>query len=101
MLYFSSSLGLQNADQLMPKFSWLSERSASGVPFLSIKLGDEDLTAVLDNYNPIPMELLKSRSEVDDCIFKGHLLDDPETQVLVTGGCAGDDSFDVSTTNCF
>jgi hypothetical protein len=80
----------------MPKFSWLNERSASGVSLLSIKLGDEDLTAVLSNYNPIPIELDETRSEVDPCIFKGHLLNDPATEVLVTGGCAGENTFDVS-----
>jgi hypothetical protein len=87
---------LLNANQQVPKFSWLSERSASGVPLLSIKLGNEDLTAVLSNYNPIPIELDETHSEVDPCIFKGHLKNDPATEVLVTGGCAGDDSFDVS-----
>jgi hypothetical protein len=87
---------LLNADhQKVPKFTWLSERSASGVPHLSIKHGDEDLTAVLSNYNPIPIELDETRSEVDPCIFKGHLKNDPATEVLVTGGCAGDKTFDV------
>jgi hypothetical protein len=86
---------LLNADPKVPKFTWLSERSATRVPHLSIKFGNEDLIAVLSNYNPIPIELDETRSKVDPCIFKGHLQNDPATEVLVTGGCAGDNTFDV------
>ena len=32
--------------------------------------------AVLDNYNPIPIDRDETRSEVDGCIFKGHLKDE-------------------------
>ncbi len=82
--------------QLQPKFEWLSERSESGVPLLSINLEDgETFVAVLKHYNPIPIELDENRSEVDPCIFKGHLQDDESAQVLVTGGCPGSDSFEV------
>jgi hypothetical protein len=74
----------------------LSERSESGIPHLSIKTdGREDLVAVLAPYNPIPIEADSSRSAVDPCIFKGHLANEDDAQVLVTGGCPGDDSFEV------
>lgn len=83
-------------EQLQPKFSWLSERSESGVPLLSIKLKNgENLIAVLKHYNPIPIELDVNRAEADPCIFKGFLQDDESAEVLVTGGCPGSDSFEV------
>ena len=53
------------------------------------------LNAVLDSYNPIPIEVDESRSAVDPCIFKGKLDTDDQSQVLVTGGCPGEDSFEV------
>jgi hypothetical protein len=82
--------------QLEPKFSWLSERSESGVPLLSIKLKNgENLIAVLKHYNPIPIELDLNRAEADPCIFRGFLQDDESAEVLVTGGCPGSDSFEV------
>jgi hypothetical protein len=36
------------------------------------------------------------RSISDPCIYKGSLLSEPSTEVLVTGGCKGEeDSFEV------
>jgi hypothetical protein len=35
------------------------------------------------------------RSEVDQCIFKGFLRNDPSSEVTMAGGCPGEDSFDV------
>jgi hypothetical protein len=81
---------------LKPRFIWLTERSSDEVPLLSIKIGNEDLIAILKRYNPIPVELDRSRSKVDPCIFKGRLSDESDSQVLVTGGCPGSDTFDVS-----
>ena len=82
--------------QLEPKFIWLSERSESGVPHLSIQLENgEDVVAVLKHYNPIPVELDENRAEADPCIFKGFLQNDESAQVLVTGGCPGSNSFEV------
>jgi hypothetical protein len=81
--------------QLEPKFSWLSERTESGVPHLSIRLENGDnLVAVLKHYNPIPVELDVNRAEADPCIFKGFLQEDESAEVLVTG-CPGSDSFQV------
>jgi hypothetical protein len=42
------------------------------------------------------MERDETQSEVDPCIFKGHLEDELDSEVLVTGGCPGSDTFDVS-----
>jgi hypothetical protein len=66
-----------------------------GIPLLSIQIGKENLTASLSRYNPIPMEVDATRSEVDPCIFKGRLTDEPKSEVLVTGGCPGSDTFEV------
>ena len=79
-----------------PKFSWLNERSESGIPHLAMEVNGHELNAVLDPYNPIPIEADESRSAVDPCIFKGKLDTDDKSQVLVTGGCPGEDSFEVS-----
>jgi hypothetical protein len=92
-----------------PTFTWLEERSEDGIPLLEVhftnnKDDDEDVEevegdssdlAVLSRYNPIPVELDESRSPVDQCIFKGFLLNEPNAQVALTGGCPGDNSFDV------
>ena len=84
-----------------PKFSWLNERSESGIPHLAMEVEGHKLNAVLDPYNPIPIEADESRSAVDPCIFKGKLDTDDQSQVLVTGGCPGEDSFEVSwITHC-
>ena len=57
--------------------------------------------AVLQRFNPIPIEGDESRSEVDDvdgvdeCIFRGFLRNEPTAEVVVTGGCPDDNTFDV------
>jgi hypothetical protein len=56
-------------------------------------LDNEEHHAVLHPYNPLSFDV---KSEVDPCIFKGNLLKEPNTEVLVTGGCPGADSFEVS-----
>jgi hypothetical protein len=61
-----------------------------------MEVNGHSLNAVLDPYNPIPIEADESRSAVDPCIFKGKLDTDDQSQVLVTGGCPGEDSFEVS-----
>ena len=57
-----------------------------------MEVNGHNLNAVLDPYDPIP---IASRSAVDPCIFKGKLDTDDQSQVLVTGGCPGEDSFEV------
>lgn len=108
---FSNSLPLKNftsnlisihhslAETLQPKFTWLSDRSLNGIPLLSIRLqdrDDDDDVIILNRYNPIPVDLDEFRSEVDPCIFKGFLKSDPNSEVVLTGGCPGDHTFDVS-----
>lgn len=87
------NLGLLHADDVKPQFSWLNERSSSGIQHLAIKFGDEEHTVVLHPYNPLSYEV---KSDVDPCIFKGNLLMEPSTEVLVTGGCPGANSFEVT-----
>jgi hypothetical protein len=98
--YFFSFSAAPKGNQLepkqpQPKFSWLSERSDSGVPLLSIEHEGEVHVAILSQYNPIPIEFDENRSEADPCIFKGYLQNEESAQVLVTGGCPGSDSFEV------
>jgi len=57
---------------------------------------DDDDIIILNRYNPIPVDLDEFRSEVDPCIFKGFLKSDPNSEVVLTGGCPGDHTFDVS-----
>jgi len=62
-----------------------------------MEVNGHKVNAVLDPYNPIPIEADESRSEdVDNCIFKGRLDTDDQSQVLVTGGCPGEDSFEIA-----
>jgi hypothetical protein len=63
-------------------------------------LDNEEHHAVLHPYNPLSFDI---KTEVNPCIFKGNLLKEPNTEVLVTGGCYGADSFEVSClgTNLF
>ena len=85
------------ARESTPTFTWLNERSPTGIPLLEIKFPDtgEIDVAVLNRYNPIPVEIDETRSEVDECIFKGFLKNELNAQVALTGGCPGDKSFDV------
>jgi len=108
---FSSLLPLKNftsnlisihhslAETLQPKFTWWSDRSLNGIPLLSIRLqdrDDDDDVIILNRYNPILVDLDEFQSEVDPCIFKGFLKSDPNSEVVLTGGCPGDHTFDVS-----
>ena len=54
-----------------------------------------DQVAILSHYNPIPKEVDESNSEVDPCLFKGFLENEETSTVLVTGGCPGEDNFEV------
>ncbi len=73
-----------------PGFTWLSSRSASGVPLLAFEYKGVNHVAVLEHYDPVPE--VHSKSEL--CIFKGFLEKDPKSEVLVTG-CPNSKSFDV------
>jgi hypothetical protein len=92
-------LGLLSASDPRPEFRWLSERSSSGIQHLAITFGDEEHHAVLHPYNPLSFEV---KSDVDPCIFKGNLKQEPDTEVLVTGGCAASNTFEVIfSSTCF
>ena len=77
-----------------PGLTWLSSRSASGVPLLAFKFEGVDHTAVLEPYDPVP----EVPSESELCIFKGFLEKDPKSEVLVLG-CPNSKSFDVRHTS--
>ena len=82
--------------QMKPTFIWSNERSADGIVKMTINFGNDKPIAVLSHYNPIPIEADESRSAIDPCIFKGSFENEKDSVVLVTGGCPGDDTFDVS-----
>ena len=85
-------IGIIHADEPVPTFRWLSERSSSGIQHLEINHGDERHAVILHPYNPVSFEV---KSDVDPCIYKGHLMMEPTTEVLVTGGCKGANTFEV------
>ena len=89
---------MASTEEMSPSFSWLNERSESGIPLLQIKFPNSknDDLAILHRYNPIPIEADESRSKVNDCIFKGFLKNEPSAKVIMTGGCPGESSFDVN-----
>ena len=93
LLNFCVKATLQ-AEDARPTFKWLSERSSSGIQNLAIDFGNERHIVVLHPYNPLSYEV---KSSVDPCIFKGTLQMEPTTEVLVTGGCPGADTFEVSS----
>ena len=75
-----------------PGFTWLSSRSASGVPLLAFEFEGVDHVAVLEPYDPVPDVPNSPDSEL--CIFKGFLEKDSLSEVLVTG-CPNSKAFDV------
>jgi hypothetical protein len=67
-------------------------------PLLLVRLShDVEDVAVLAPYNSVPVEVDESRLNPDNCIFKGYLENEPESNVIITGGCPGDYTFDVSS----
>jgi hypothetical protein len=92
------------------KFKWrnIDETSPDGIPLLWISFSGFEDFAVLSRYNPIPTQLDthlntqldthldENQSRVDDCIFSGFLKNEEDSsKVVLTGGCPGDDSFEV------
>ena len=84
----------------MPSFTWsFEEFSPQGVPILYIQFpdgGNED-KAILTSHSPIPLRQDETEFDLDFCIFKGHLKNEANVFVTLTGGCPFDDSFDVRT----
>jgi hypothetical protein len=110
-LKLHSVVYIQAANQKLPEFIWSKETSRNGIPHLKVKFfdGGQDDVVVLDPWNPLPAETrpdsvksrpdpVKSRSDPDSCVFKGHLKSEPGSSVIVTGGCPGEDSFEVKST---
>ena len=91
--------GLASANTV-PTFTWLEDRSSeSGVPLLAVDFhdGKPDDVAILKQFNPIPMQAHEREEDIDNCIFNGHLRDEPNVHVTLTGGCPFDKNFDVSS----
>jgi len=80
-----------------PAFSWVNEASADGVPLLRIRFpdGGADDFAVLKVFNPIPQGPLERAEEIDSCIFEGHLQNEKDAFIALTG-CPNSDNFLVS-----
>jgi hypothetical protein len=63
----------------------IDETSPDGIPLLWISFSGFEDFAVLSRYN-----------QVDECIFSGFLKNEEDySKVVLTGGCPGDDSFEV------
>ena len=71
--------------------------SATEKPLLRIQFPDQgpDDFAILEKVNPIQMSSGEMVTDVDDCIFRGSLKFEPETLVTVSGGCPGENTFEV------
>ena len=84
----------------LPAFSWVhdSVEDKQAVPLLRITFPDgaEDDFAVLRNFNLIPVGRNERAEQVDNCIYDGHLTNEENVYVTVTGGCAGSKTFEVS-----
>ena len=57
--------------------------------------GKPDDIALLNQYNPIPRQNYETEESIDNCIFRGNLLLEPEVSVVLTGGCPFEDTFEV------
>jgi len=55
---------------------------------LAVHFGKEDVDyAKLEQYNPLPLMADEREEDVDNCIFKGHLMNEPDAEIVMTGGC--------------
>jgi hypothetical protein len=95
--FYQTYSGFLNASKPKPQFRWVSNGSSSGIRHLDIQLGDINDCAVLHPYLPFDSPL---KGEVDPCIYKGHLMKETSTEVLVTGGCEGATNFEVIILHC-
>ena len=96
---FKKILGFVACESTVPSFTWVQDEfSPDGVPLLSINFHDEQPNdvAILKSYNPIPKQALELEENVDKCIFNGHLRDESNVYVTLTGGCPFENNFDVS-----
>ena len=82
----------------VPTFSWIENSySADGVPHLSVDFHDgrPNDVALLKQYNPITKQANELEENIDKCIFNGHLQDESNVYVTLTGGCPFESNFDV------
>ena len=82
-----------------PTFYWQKiPGDPEGVAQLGINFNDgkPDDVAFLERHNPIPRQPNERDEDIDQCIFKGVLLHEPNVLVSLTGGCPFEDSFEVS-----
>jgi hypothetical protein len=95
--FYQTYSGMLNASEPKPQFRWVSNGSSSGIQHLDIQFGDINDRAVLHPYLPFDSPL---RGDVDPCIYKGNLMMESSTEVLVTGGCEGATNFEVIISHC-
>ncbi len=76
----------------------MNDRSSdAGVPLLAVSFGDNDVDyAALEPFNPIPLAENERHEDVDGCIFRGHLVNDPDASIVMTGGCPFTESYEVT-----
>jgi len=86
------------ASSKVPTFTWLHDQaSPDGVPLLSVDFhdGQPGDVVVLKSHNPLPVQKYEKESDVDKCIFVGHLRDEPDVYVSLTGGCPFEGKFEI------
>ena len=82
-----------------PSFTWLQDsHSPHGVPHLAVNFHDGKPEDVVNfqKFNPFVRQAEEKEGNIDECIFTGHLRDEPDVYVTLTGGCPFDNTFDVS-----
>jgi len=81
----------------VPSFKWLNDRSSeAGVPLLAVHFSKDDVDYVaLEPFNPVPLVANEREEDVDSCIFKGHLMNEPGSSIVMTGGCPYSMTFEV------
>lgn len=87
----------------LPSFEWLKEFAPfSTVPLLKITFpdGNEDDFAVLRSFNPVPAGPEERDVDIDPCIFEGNLVNEPESQITLTG-CPFTMNFEVTLNLCY
>jgi hypothetical protein len=77
----------------LPIFAWsTSKKSPSGIPLLNIIIPNEDPDAAILNFS----SLSDHENSNSNCILEGHLRDDSDVFVTLTGGCPFSMTFEVS-----
>ena len=87
-----------SCDTRVPTFNWQKEGfSPEGVPLLTVNFhdGKPSDVVIFKQLNPIARQASESEDKIDRCIFAGFLRHESTADVVLTGGCPFEDSFEV------